>query len=137
MKQTDEQYEKWLTEIKNRQPILENPDKLTTAILNSIPQTSSGRKGRKYLIGAWLSGMAAAILILLFINDTYFSSVPQQIERQNVYDNWRNSNVFSLPDNWKEMGLSEKNSYLSTRYTQHRQLRNAQLFKFIKDNRLK
>lgn len=137
MKQADEQYEKWLTEIKNRQPILENPDKLTTAILDSIPQTSSRRKGRKYLIGAWLSGMAAAILILLFINDTYFSSVPQQIERQNVYDNWRNSNVFSLPDNWKEMGLSEKNSYLSTQYTQHRQLRKAQLFKFIKDNRLK
>lgn len=137
MKQTDEQYEKWLTEIKNRQPILENPDKLTTAILDSIPQTSSKHKGRKYLIGAWLSGMAAAILILLFINDTYFSSVPQQIERQNAYDNWRNSDVFSLPDNWKEMGLSEKNSYLSTRYTQHRQLRNAQLFKFIKDNRLK
>lgn len=29
MKQEDKQYEKWLTEIKSNQPILENPEKLS------------------------------------------------------------------------------------------------------------
>ena len=28
MKQEDKKYEEWLTEIKNRQPILENPEEL-------------------------------------------------------------------------------------------------------------
>lgn len=137
MKQEDKQYEKWLTEIKNRQPILENPEELTTAILNSISVPSSRHKRKKYLLGAWLSGMAAAILLFLFINDTYFSPMPRQIEKQNEYDNLQSSGNISLPDNWKDMKLSEKNSYLSARYVQHRKLRQASIYKFIKDNRLK
>lgn len=137
MKQEDKQYEKWLTEIKNRQPILENPEELTTAILNSISGPSSRHKRKKYLLGAWLSGIAAAILLFLFINDTYFSPIPRQIEKQNEYDNFQSSGIISLPDNWKDMKLSEKNSYLSARYVQHRKLRQASIYKFIKDNRLK
>lgn len=137
MKQEDKQYEKWLSEIKNRQPILENPEELTTAILNSISHPSSPHKRKKYLLGAWLSAMAAAILLFLFINDTYFSPIPQQAERQNDYGNLQYSSIISLPDNWNEMKLSEKNSYLSTRYVQHRKLRQASIYKFIKDNRLK
>lgn len=135
MKQEDKQYEKWLTEIKNRQPILENPEELTTAILNSISVPSSRHKRKKYLLGAWLSGLAAAILLFLFINDTYFSPMTRQIEKQN--GNLPNSSIITLPDNWKEMKLSEKNSYLSARYVQHRKLRQASIYKFIKDNRLK
>lgn len=135
MKQEDKQYEKWLTEIKNRQPILENPEELTTAILNSISVPSSRHKRKKYLLGAWLSGLAAAILLFLFINDTYFSPIPRQIEKLN--GNLPNSSIITLPDNWKEMKLSEKNSYLSARYVQHRKLRQASIYKFIKDNRLK
>lgn len=135
MKQEDKQYEKWLTEIKNRQPILENPEELTTAILNSISGSSSRHKRKKYLLGAWLSGIAAAILLFLFINDTYFSPIPRQIEKQN--GNLPNSSIITLPDNWKEMKLSEKNSYLSARYVQHRKLRQASIYKYIKDNRLK
>ena len=34
MKQEDKQYEKWLTEVKSNQPILENPEELTATILN-------------------------------------------------------------------------------------------------------
>ena len=33
MKQEDKQYEKWLTEVKSNQPILENPEELTATIL--------------------------------------------------------------------------------------------------------
>ena len=44
MKQEDKKYEEWLTEIKNKQPILENPEELTAAILNKIPITLLKRK---------------------------------------------------------------------------------------------
>ena len=73
MKQEDKQYEKWLTEIKSNQPILENPEKLTATILNRISGISPERKRRKFLIGAWASGIAASLLLLLFINDTCFT----------------------------------------------------------------
>lgn len=135
MKQEDKQYEEWLSELKNKQPILKNPVKLTTAILNSIPSSPSHPKPgrRKFLIGAWLSGFAAAVLLLLFINDTYLSPMPQQ----NEYGDWQNSTSFSLPENWKEMGLQEKNNYLSSQFTRHRQLRQTRIIQLIKENRTK
>jgi len=43
MKQEDKQYEKWLTEVKSNQPILENPEELTATILNRI----SGKETEK------------------------------------------------------------------------------------------
>ena len=73
MKQEDKQYEKWLTEVKSNQPILENPEELTATILNRISGISPERKRRKFLIGAWASGIAASLLLLLFINDTCFT----------------------------------------------------------------
>lgn len=106
MKQEDKQYEKWLTEIKSNQPILENPEELTATILNRISGISPERKRRKFLIGAWASGIAASLLLLLFINDTCFTSVPHRTEMQNEYDNWSNS--IPLPDNWEEMRLLER-----------------------------
>ena len=42
MKQEDKQYEKWLTEIKSNQPILENPEELTPS---STEYPGSHRKG--------------------------------------------------------------------------------------------
>ena len=86
MKQEDKQYEKWLTEVKSNQPILENPEELTATILNRISGISPERKRRKFLIGAWASGIAASLLLLLFINDTCFTSVPHRTEMQNEYD---------------------------------------------------
>lgn len=106
MKQEDKQYEKWLTEVKSNQPILENPEELTATILNRISGISPERKRRKFLIGAWASGIAASLLLLLFINDTCFTSVPHRTEMQNEYDNWSNS--IPLPDNWEEMRLLER-----------------------------
>ena len=130
MKQEDKQYEKWLTEIKSNQPILENPEKLTATILNRISGISPERKRRKFLIGAWASGIAASLLLLLFI-----TSVPHRTEMQNEYDNWSNS--IPLPDNWEEMRLLEKNTYLSSQYIQHRKSRKMQILQVIKEKRLK
>ena len=84
MKQEDKQYEKWLTEVKSNQPILENPEELTATILNRISGISPERKRRKFLIGAWASGIAASLLLLLFINDTCFTSVPHRTEMNMI-----------------------------------------------------
>lgn len=46
MKQEDKKYEEWLTEIKNRQPILENPEELTAAILNKITDNAPKKEKR-------------------------------------------------------------------------------------------
>ena len=72
MKQEDKKYEEWLTEIKNRQPILENPEELTAAILNKITDNAPKKKKIRYLVGAWISGTAATLLLFLFINDACF-----------------------------------------------------------------
>ena len=116
MKQEDKQYEKWLAEVKSRQPILDNPEELTASILDRISGISPPKKQRKFLIGAWASGIAATLLLLLFINDTCFTPVSA---------------------NWEEMRLQEKNIYLSSQYTQHRKFRKAQILQVIKEKRLK
>ena len=43
MKQEDKQYEKWLAEVKSRQPILDNPEELTASILDRISGISPHR----------------------------------------------------------------------------------------------
>ena len=83
MKQEDKQYEKSLAEVKSRQPILDNPEELTASILDRISGISPPKKQRKFLIGAWASGIAATLLLLLFINDTCFTPVSQRTGKQN------------------------------------------------------
>lgn len=85
MKQEDKKYEEWLTEIKNRQPILENPEELTAAILNKITDNAPKKKKIRYLVGAWISGTAATLLLFLFINDACFPSSLSEAETQNGY----------------------------------------------------
>ena len=123
MKQEDKQYEEWLSEIRNKQPILKNPEELTMAIINSVSQLSPTPQRRKFLIGAWLSGIAAAVLLLLCIDSTYLSSVT----KQNTYRDWRNSTSSPLPENWEKMGLRERNDYLSSQFVRHRKLRQTRI----------
>ena len=85
MKQEDKKYEEWLTEIKNKQPILENPEELTAAILNKITDNAPKKKKIRYLVGAWISGTAATLLLFLFINDACFPPSPSEAETQNGY----------------------------------------------------
>lgn len=137
MKQEDKRYEMWLTEIRSKQPILNNQEELTNSILHRISVNTTSKKRKKFLIGAWASGVAATLLLLLFINDTCFAPAPQPMERPDIYDNRSNSISFALPDNWKKMELQEKNLFLSSQYTQHRLLRKVQISQFIKDNQVK
>ena len=117
MKQEDKKYEEWLTEIKNKQPILENPEELTAAILNKRT--------------------AATLLLFLFINDACFPPSPSEAETQNGYVYQPNGTSFPLPENWEEMQLLEKSTYLSSQYTQHRKLRQTRILQIIKENQLR
>ena len=54
MKQEDKKYEEWLTEIKNRQPILENPEELTAAILNKISRWCLDIRNRSNVIALFI-----------------------------------------------------------------------------------
>ena len=57
MKQDDKLYNEWLDEVRNVQPILSNPDELTTAILQQVSRIVPRKKKRKsLLIGSWVSG---------------------------------------------------------------------------------
>lgn len=76
MKQEDKKYEEWLTEIKNKQPILENPEELTAAILNKITDNAPKKKKIRYLVGAWISGTAATLLLFFIYKRCLFSSLP-------------------------------------------------------------
>ena len=66
-------------------------------------------------------------------NGALISSIVSKM--QNEYDNWSNS--IPLPDNWEEMRLLEKNTYLSSQYIQHRKSRKMQILQVIKEKRLK
>ena len=96
MKQEDKKYEEWLTEIKNKQPILENPEELTAAILNKITDNAPKKKKIRYLVGAWISGTAATLLLFLFINDACFPPSPSEAETQNGYVYQPNGTSFPL-----------------------------------------
>ena len=44
MKQDDKLYNEWLDEVRNVQPILSNPDELTTAILQQVSRIVPQKK---------------------------------------------------------------------------------------------
>ena len=62
MKQDDKLYNEWLDEVRNVQPILSNPDELTTAILQQVSRIVPQKKKRKRMMFcSWLSGISAGI----------------------------------------------------------------------------
>ena len=80
MKQDDKLYNEWLDEVRNVQPILSNPDELTTAILQQVSRIVPRKKKRKsLLIGSWVSGIAAGLLLCLLVSETLLSPVPDGV----------------------------------------------------------
>ena len=92
MKQDDKLYNEWLDEVKNVQPILSNPDELTTAILQQVSRIVPQKKKRKsLLIGSWVSGIAAGLLLCLLVSEALFSSVPDGVRVEEEYRFQENS----------------------------------------------
>ena len=75
MKQEDKKYEEWLTEIKNKQPILENPEELTAAILNKITDNAPKKKDK---ISRWCLDIRnrSNVITLFIYKRCLFSSLP-------------------------------------------------------------
>ena len=108
MKQDDKLYNEWLDEVRNVQPILSNPDELTTAILQQVSRIVPQKKKRKsLLIGSWVSGIAAGLLLCLLVSETLLSPVPDGVR-------------------------VEKSDYLSGQYVQYKKLRQKRVMELTK-----
>ena len=136
MKQEDKQYEKWLTEIKSNQPILENPEELTATILNRILRDLTGKETEKashrsmgirhcrLIVTACYSSMTLASLLSL----TGQKCKMNMITRQTAFHYLTTGKKC---DCWKRILI------LSSQYTQHRKSRKMQILQVIKEKRLK
>lgn len=131
MKQEDKHYEEWLTEIRNRQPVMSNPDELTANILQQVSRIPHQKQRKKLLIGSWLSGIAAGLLLCLLVSETIFSPVPYNIRSGEDY-RLQESTIYSLPEGWEGMNLSQKGDYLSEQYIQFKKLRKEKIMEFTK-----
>lgn len=106
MKQDDKLYNEWLDEVRNVQPILSNPDELTTAILQQVSRIVPRKKKRKSLL-------------------------PDGVRVEEEYRFQENS-AYSLPEGWEKMRLSEKSDYLSGQYVQYKKLRQKRIMELTK-----
>ena len=132
MKQDDKLYNEWLDEVRNVQPILSNPDELTTAILQQVSRIVPQKKKRKsLLIGSWVSGIAAGLLLCLLVSETLLSPVPDGVRVEEEHRFQENS-AYSLPEGWERMRLSEKSDYLSGQYVQYKKLRQKRVMELTK-----
>lgn len=131
MKQEDKYYEEWLTEIRNRQPVMSNPDELTANILQQVSRIPYQKRRKKLLIGSWLSGIAASLLLCLLVSETLFNPVPYNIRSGEDY-RLQESTIYSLPEGWEGMNLSQKGDYLSEQYIQFKKLRKEKIMEFTK-----
>lgn len=123
MKREDEYYEKWLGALKGTQPVLDNPDELTAAIMQKVSEASqqglssqsfriSSRRQKVLSVGSWVSVAAAGLLLCLLVGETFFYSVPTLVEKEPCFG-W-NPATLSLPNTWKAMNTLEKSRYLSS-----------------------
>ena len=107
----DKKYEEWLNEVRNRQPVLTNPEQLTADILKRASDISRSKtKNQIRLIGSWVTGIAATILLCLLITEITPITVSDNESPEYM---WEAKTSRILPQNWHMMTLSEKGSYLS------------------------
>ena len=64
MKQDDKLYNEWLDEVRNVQPILSNPDELTTAILQQVSRIVPRKKKRKNLKQEHAAGRSRIVVLV-------------------------------------------------------------------------
>lgn len=62
-------YNQFVNRLKKDYPILENPDDLTNQILHRIETQPVQKRSRFWLVQGWLSGVAATILLFIFLTE--------------------------------------------------------------------
>lgn len=123
MKQEDKRYEEWLKDVRNRQPLMSNPEELTASILQRVALMPKRKQRRKLLIGRWLSGVAAGLLLCLLISEAILTTAADNVRVGELYLR-QESSAFAIPAGWDKMNIAEKSEYLSQQYIQPRQMRN-------------
>lgn len=131
MKQEGKSYEEWLAEIRRRPPVMSNPDELTASILQQVDRMPLRKKRRRLLMGSWLSGIAAGVLLCLLAGETLFAPVPYDV-RPMGESRLQQNGIYSLPEGWKEMRLSEKSDYLSGQYMRFKKLRQSKVMELTR-----
>lgn len=112
MNEVDRKYDEWLNELRGKQPVLTNPDQLSAGILQKISALKQPKQlsKRLYLLGSWLSGIAATVLLCFLLTEAI--KEPHTPECESFRFIWESAPASALPSNWKLMTLTEKKSYL-------------------------
>ena len=146
MRRKDERYTKWLNDIRSRQPLLDDPEALTTAVMDRIARTerrkAPERRARKrnekaarirLCVGLWTSGIAAAVLLCLLLAETAPLPAGPSGKEASAGET-RLRYAASLPvEEWRGMTLTERKDYLVNRrkrQTALREERDARLARF-------
>lgn len=141
MKQDDKQYEEWLKEVRNRQPVLGNPHELTASIMQRVARMPKRKKRRSLLAGSWLSGVAAALLLCLLVGEALHTPMPDggragegclSCTPAAMNHLRQKSTACALPQEWEKMNLADKGEYLSLQYIQPRQMRRQRVMELIR-----
>lgn len=138
MKREDEYYEKWLNKLRTMQPILNQPDELTAAIMQKVSrevkqEQTSTKKRRILFVGSWMSTVAAGLLVCLWVGEMFFLPVPTSMEKEGLFT--RKTISLSLPDHWEEMSRIEKSRYVSS-VCRHKELQRTRKERIL-ENRVK
>lgn len=141
MKQEDKRYEEWLKDVRNRQPMMSNPEELTANIMQRVARMPKRNTRRKILIGSRLSGVAAVLLLCLLVGDLFHTPMPDDGRAGEWHLNgtqagkvnlWQESTTCALPEGWGKMHLAEKGEYLFEQYIQPKQMRQKKIKELIK-----
>lgn len=91
MNNSDQEYDKLIGKIRSMQPVLDEPDKFSKEIMDSIRSSPTIRANRVLKVVSWVSSIAALFLIVLLFSE-------QPIAEDSTLNNV-NPNYVSLSEN--------------------------------------
>lgn len=90
MKKEKDTYDRLVETLRDNQPSIGNPQQLMDSVMqriDSLPQKQSGRRlNRFFTVTGWFSGIAATLLLCLFIKETrtHTPELPAETRNERV-----------------------------------------------------
>lgn len=98
----DEKYKILIEQIKEKQPVLTDPQKLTADIMSSVQSPQTSKTGIRFLeIISWASSVAAVLLLALFITE-HPTSAESAIRTEWGTPNYASSTQFETKSDSQE-----------------------------------
>lgn len=119
MKQTDDLYKQWLGTVKSNPPMIGDPKVLSEAIMRRVKEQSSKARLAHWKLYGWLSGIAAAFLIIICLNTVF--STPNISRREDVFS--AGNSTKNLPPNWDNMSELQKAEAVYSNYLKRQKTR--------------